>query len=74
LTITDGFTAAVGSAASVSDQRKACQINISLNYPANLQYTVVNSTYSGYANLGYGVNATHTMTVYFSGEFLLVLL
>ncbi|KUJ11427.1 uncharacterized protein LY89DRAFT_225543 [Mollisia scopiformis] len=68
VSITDGFTAAVGSNASVTDQRKACQINISLNYPAGLQFTLVNSTYSGYANLGYGVNGTHNLSMYFSGS------
>lgn len=66
--IIDGFTAAVGSDASVTDNRKSCQINININYPANLQYTLVNSTYSGYSNLGYGVNGTHNMTVYFTGS------
>ncbi|KAE8443375.1 hypothetical protein EG329_001933 [Mollisiaceae sp. DMI_Dod_QoI] len=67
MSIVDGYTAAVGSNASVTDNHKVCQINININYPANLQYTIVNNTYSGYLNLGYGVNGTHNTTVSWGG-------
>ncbi len=70
MSIVDGYTAAVGSNASVTDNHKVCQINININYPANLQYTIVNNTYSGYLNLGYGVNGTHNTTVSWGGKLL----
>jgi len=63
----DGFAAQIGPTTQPSDARKYCQINLDLQYPAGFQFSVLSTTFRGYAALQTGVNATLSALYYFSG-------
>ncbi|KAK6540567.1 hypothetical protein TWF694_009358 [Orbilia ellipsospora] len=52
----------------IKDSRKFCQFNLAVNSPPGWQFTIVQTSFSGYAALGSGVTATHTSTNYFTGS------
>ncbi|KAF2460773.1 hypothetical protein BDY21DRAFT_268272, partial [Lineolata rhizophorae] len=62
------YVAAVGPGASVTDQRKFCQLNIELELPAGFQFSIWRAEYHGYAQLERGVAGSIKSTYYFSGE------
>ncbi|XTI93090.1 hypothetical protein V2W45_1472529 [Cenococcum geophilum] len=49
-----------------SDHSKNCQIHLSLKYPGELWYSVLNMTYHGYARLGVGVTGSFYSAYFFS--------
>ncbi|RVD84817.1 uncharacterized protein DFL_003156 [Arthrobotrys flagrans] len=61
------FTAFINTD-SIRDARKFCQLSLAVNVPAGWQFTVVQTSFTGYANLGPNVVATHTSTAYFAGS------
>jgi hypothetical protein len=64
----DNFAAQVGPTTEPSDARKYCQINLNLQYPGGFQYSILSTTFRGYAALQSGVNATLSALYYFSGR------
>ncbi|KAE9372135.1 hypothetical protein N431DRAFT_558038 [Stipitochalara longipes BDJ] len=62
----DKFQAYIGPTASQSDKSKNCQLHLNLKYPGGLHFTVLQSTYHGWARLDAGVNASFVSTYYFS--------
>ncbi|EPS37134.1 hypothetical protein H072_9282 [Dactylellina haptotyla CBS 200.50] len=53
---------------NVKDARKFCQLNLAVNSPPGWQFTIVQTSFTGYASIGPGVSATITSTNYFSGS------
>lgn len=49
-----------------ADHSKNCQIHLSLKYPGELWYSVLNMTYHGYARLGVGVTGSFYSAYFFS--------
>ncbi|KAK6511085.1 hypothetical protein TWF481_000007 [Arthrobotrys musiformis] len=63
------FTATIDTAAgSIKDARKFCQLNIAINVPAGWQFTVVQTSFTGYASLGPNIVATLKSSNYFAGS------
>ncbi|KAK6524350.1 hypothetical protein TWF281_011258 [Arthrobotrys megalospora] len=63
------FTAYINTATdNIKDARKFCQLNLAINSPPGWQYTLVQTSFTGYASLGSGIMATHTSTNYFAGS------
>ncbi|KAK6345790.1 hypothetical protein TWF730_010133 [Orbilia blumenaviensis] len=63
------FTAYINTATdNIKDARKFCQLNLAINTPPGWQFTLVQTTYTGYASLGPNIMATHTSTNYFAGS------
>jgi hypothetical protein len=52
----------------VSDHTKNCQIHLNLKYPGGFDFTVVDATYHGYAQLDKSVTGTFLSTYYFSQD------
>ncbi|KAF3941858.1 hypothetical protein ABW19_dt0209396 [Dactylella cylindrospora] len=50
------------------NSRKFCQLNLSIRTPPGWQFTIVDTSFTGYASLSEKVTATHTSTYYFSGS------
>jgi hypothetical protein len=61
------MVASIGSRVAVTDERKACHINLDLHYPAGFQYNVFNTEFRGYADIPSGVTGVQQATYYFSG-------
>ncbi|KAF3920942.1 hypothetical protein ABW20_dc0104094 [Dactylellina cionopaga] len=53
---------------NIKDARKFCQLNLAINSPPGWQFTVVQTSFTGYASLGPDVTATHTSSNYFAGD------
>ncbi|CAN8100707.1 unnamed protein product [Discula destructiva] len=64
----DSFQTYIGPGTLVSDRSKNCQLHLTLNYPGGFQYSVVDSTYHGYAQMDTGVSANFLSTYYFSQD------
>ena len=63
-----GFRVITGEEYSRREGRKSCQLTVSLNYPTNLTYALVEYDTSGYAFLLEGTEAKQTVSYYFSNE------
>ncbi|KUJ16984.1 uncharacterized protein LY89DRAFT_646060 [Mollisia scopiformis] len=66
--IFDTFVASLGTGVAVTENRKNCQLNVNLQYPSGFQYSVLGTTFRGYADLTAGVNGVQSATYYFSGS------
>jgi len=66
--IFDTFVASLGTGIAVTETRKNCQLNVNLEYPSGFQYSVLGTTFRGYADLTDGVTGVQSATYYFSGS------
>ncbi|KAM7188392.1 protein of unknown function (DUF4360) domain containing protein [Naviculisporaceae sp. PSN 640] len=64
----DRFQTYIGPGISPSEKTKNCQLHLNLKYPGGFQFSVVESTYHGYAQLDKGVTGTFYSTYYFSQD------
>ncbi|KAJ4403857.1 hypothetical protein N0V82_010591 [Gnomoniopsis sp. IMI 355080] len=64
----DSFQTYIGPGTTVADHSKNCQLHLTLNYPGGFQYSLVDSTYHGYAQMDTGVTGTFYSTYYFSQD------
>jgi hypothetical protein len=64
----DGFQTYIGPGVSPTLKTKNCQLHLNLKYPGGFQFSVVDSTYHGYAQLEKGVTGTFYSTYYFSQD------
>ncbi|KAL2022974.1 hypothetical protein VTK56DRAFT_4189 [Thermocarpiscus australiensis] len=64
----DLFQTYIGPGISITERSKNCQLHLSLKYPGGFQFSVVESTYHGYAQLEPGVTGTFYSTYYFSQD------
>jgi hypothetical protein len=64
----DGFQTYIGPSVPANQKTKNCQLHLSLKYPGGFQFSVVESTYHGYAQLDPGVTGTFYSTYYFSQD------
>jgi len=64
----DEYYASIGPGVARTDNRKNCQINISLKYPGGFQYSILSADYRGYASIDKGVTGTLKSNYYFSGQ------
>ncbi|KAK0725965.1 hypothetical protein B0H67DRAFT_481092 [Lasiosphaeris hirsuta] len=64
----DKFQTYIGPGVSPTEKSKNCQLHLSLKYPGGFQFSVVDSTYHGYAQLDKGVTGTFYSTYYFSQD------
>ncbi|EMR63777.1 putative secreted protein [Eutypa lata UCREL1] len=64
----DAFQTYIGPGTSVADRSKNCQLHLNLQYPGGFQFSVVEATYHGYAQLETGVTGTFLSTYYFSQD------
>jgi hypothetical protein len=64
----DGFQTYIGPGTKPADRSKNCQIHLTLRYPSGWQFSVVDSTYHGYAQLDSGVTGTFYSTYFFSQD------
>ncbi|KAK7750349.1 hypothetical protein SLS62_007757 [Diatrype stigma] len=64
----DAFQTYIGPGTVVSDRTKNCQLHLNLQYPGGFQFSVVEATYHGYAQLEEGVTGTFLSTYYFSQD------
>ena len=62
------FAVGIGGSASISDNRKNCQLNVAVIAPARYRWTLSKDTYSGYVNIDAGIGLSMKTTVYFSGR------
>ncbi|RYP75929.1 hypothetical protein DL769_003732 [Monosporascus sp. CRB-8-3] len=58
----------IGPGTTPADWTKNCQLHLNLQYPGGFQFSVVESTYHGYAQLDEGVTGTFLSTYYFSQD------
>jgi hypothetical protein len=66
--IFDNFVASIGPGIPVTENRKACQLNIKLRYPPGWSYAIMSSDYRGYVSVDRGVTAAHKSLYYFAGQ------
>jgi len=66
--IFDSYVASIGPGISVTAGRLNCQLNVDLQYPSGFQYSVLGTTFRGYAGLDKGVSGVQQATYYFSGS------
>ncbi|KAM7188399.1 protein of unknown function (DUF4360) domain containing protein [Rhypophila sp. PSN 637] len=64
----DRFQTYIGPGVSPAEKTKNCQLHLNLKYPGGFQFSVVESTYHGYAQLDKGVTGTFYSTYYFSQD------
>ncbi|GAB1312499.1 hypothetical protein MFIFM68171_02709 [Madurella fahalii] len=64
----DAFQTEIGPGTRMPDRTKNCQLHLSLKYPGGFQFSVVESTYHGYAQLEKGVTGNFYSTYYFSQD------
>ncbi|KAK0612404.1 hypothetical protein B0T17DRAFT_593403 [Bombardia bombarda] len=64
----DRFQTYIGPGYSPTDKTKNCQLHLNLKYPGGFQFSVVESTYHGYAQLEKGITGTFYSTYYFSQD------
>ncbi|TVY78491.1 putative secreted protein [Lachnellula suecica] len=65
--IFDSFVASIGPGVPITQNRVNCQLNLNLQYPSGFQYSILSTTFRGYAGLDKGVTGTQSATYYFSG-------
>lgn len=65
--IYDSYVASIGPGIAITENRKACQINLDIQYPGGFQYSILSADYRGYAAIDKGVTGTLKSTYYFSG-------
>ncbi|KAF3194576.1 hypothetical protein TWF225_007103 [Orbilia oligospora] len=61
------FTASIEKD-NIRNSRKFCQLSLAVDTPPSWQFTVVETTFTGFASLDPGVVATHISTAYFAGS------
>jgi len=66
--IFDSYIASLGPDIAVTENRKNCQLNLDVRYPAGFQYSIFSADYRGYAKLDAGVTGVQKSTYYFSGQ------
>lgn len=66
--IFDEYYASIGPGVARTENRKNCQINVSLKYPGGFQYSIMSADYRGYASIDKGVTGTLKSNYYFSGQ------
>jgi hypothetical protein len=66
--IFDNFVASIGPGIPVTENRKACQLNIKLRYPPGWSYAIMSSDYRGFVSADRGVTAAHKSLYYFAGQ------
>ncbi|KAK4237878.1 hypothetical protein C8A03DRAFT_44292 [Achaetomium macrosporum] len=64
----DEFQTYIGPGISPTQKSKNCQLHLSLKYPGGFQFSILESTYHGYAQLEPGVTGTFYSTYYFSQD------
>ncbi|KAK3290304.1 uncharacterized protein B0H64DRAFT_378833 [Chaetomium fimeti] len=64
----DKFQTYIGPGISPIERSKNCQLHLSLKYPGGFQFSVLESTYHGYAQLEKGVTGNFYSTYYFSQD------
>ncbi|KAI8817264.1 uncharacterized protein EV422DRAFT_542162 [Fimicolochytrium jonesii] len=64
----DQFVARTGPGVSYSEQRKNCQLTISVHVPGGWQYSIASADFRGYANLEDGVTGRQQSIYYFQGD------
>ncbi|RYP34721.1 hypothetical protein DL768_011041 [Monosporascus sp. mg162] len=64
----DAFQTYIGPGITPDNWSKNCQLHLNLQYPGGFQFSVVESTYHGYAQLDEGVTGTFLSTYYFSQD------
>ncbi|KAK3354383.1 hypothetical protein B0H65DRAFT_543707 [Neurospora tetraspora] len=62
----DRFQVYIGTGYNPTEKTKNCQLHLNLKYPGGFQFSVLESTYHGYALLEPGVTGTFFSTYYFS--------
>ncbi|EAA35841.1 hypothetical protein GE21DRAFT_649 [Neurospora crassa] len=62
----DRFQVYIGKGYNPTERTKNCQLHLNLKYPGGFQFSVLESTYHGYAFLEPGVTGTFFSTYYFS--------
>ncbi|CAN8098832.1 unnamed protein product [Discula destructiva] len=62
----DRFQTYIGPGTSLADHSKNCKLLLSLKYPPGYSFTVISSTYHGYAQLDPGVTGTFSSLYFFS--------
>ena len=66
--IFDKYVASLGPGIPVTENRKNCQLNVDIRYPAGFQYSLFSADYRGYVGLDAGVTGVQKSTYYFSGQ------
>ncbi|KAI9760107.1 MAG: hypothetical protein M1840_002727 [Geoglossum simile] len=66
--IFDSYVASLGPGVAVTENRKNCQLNLEVKYPAGFQYSIFSADYRGYAKIGAGVTGIQKASYYFSGQ------
>ncbi|MGW6263547.1 DUF4360 domain-containing protein [Streptomyces sp. NPDC055085] len=61
------YLAQVGPAATPTDMRKNCQLNLRVNVPSGFTYAIVQADYRGYGYLERGASAMERANYYFQG-------
>lgn len=64
----DQFQTYIGPSISPTQKSKNCQLHLNLKYPGGFQFSVLDSTFHGYAQLDPGVTGTFYSTYYFSQD------
>ncbi|KAK4102345.1 hypothetical protein N658DRAFT_515529 [Parathielavia hyrcaniae] len=64
----DKFQTYIGPGISPFERSKNCQLHLQLKYPGGFQFSVLESTYHGYAQLETGVTGNFYSTYYFSQD------
>ena len=64
----DKFQTYIGPNERAAERTKNCQIHLTLKYPTGFQFSTVESTYHGYAQLDKGVTGTFFSTYFFSQD------
>jgi hypothetical protein len=64
----DAFQVYIGPGTVQADWTKNCQLHLNLQYPGGFQFSVVESTYHGYAQLDEGVTGNFISSYYFSQD------
>ncbi|KEZ42281.1 hypothetical protein SAPIO_CDS6142 [Scedosporium apiospermum] len=63
----DQYVVETGPNTSASDARKNCRVSLNIEFPQGLQFSVVDTTFSGYASLASGQTGTCRAAYSFSG-------
>jgi hypothetical protein len=66
--IMDAYIAEIGPDVPRSENRKACQIGLTLKVPAGWQFSIATFDYRGYASLDKGVKGKQVASYYFQGQ------
>ncbi len=61
------MVASIGTGVAITENRKNFQINLDLQYPSGIQYSILSTTFRGYTDIAAGVTGTQSATYYLSG-------